>query len=59
MFEKEWIRFNNNLTKTPIIFVFKKDSKLKLYIDYRRLNRIIKKNRTVLPLISKMFDRLL
>ena len=59
MFEKEWIRFNNNLIKTPIIFVFKKDNKLKLYIDYRRLNKIIKKNRIILLLINKIFDRLL
>ena len=58
MFEKGWIRFNSNLTKAPIIFIFKKDNKLKLYIDYRKLNKIIKKNRTTLPLINEIFNRL-
>ncbi len=59
MFEKGWIRPNNNLIEAPIIFVFRKGSKLKLYINYRKLNKIIKKNRIILSLISKIFDRLL
>jgi hypothetical protein len=40
------------------MFVPKKESGLKLYIDYRGLNVIIIKNRTPLPLISKILDRL-
>jgi hypothetical protein len=40
------------------MFVLKKGSSLRLYIDYRRLNRITKKNRILLPLISETFDRL-
>jgi hypothetical protein len=43
----------------PILFVPKKDGKLYLYIDYRVLNRITKKNRAVLLLISELLDRLL
>src|SRR6266699_4008100 len=59
IFEKRWIRSNNSSIKVPIIFIFRKNGKLKLYVDYRRLNRIIKKNRTALSLINEMFDRLL
>jgi len=59
IFEKGWIRFNSNSTEASIIFIFRKDGKLKLYIDYRKLNKIIKKNHTVLLLINEMFNRLL
>ena len=63
---KEYI--NNNLRKgyirpsqSPvgylIIFVLKKDSKLRLYIDYKQLNTIIVKNRYALLLISELRDR--
>jgi hypothetical protein len=38
--------------------MLKKDSGLRLYIDYRGLNRIIKKNRYPLSLINKTMDRL-
>ena len=37
--------------------MLKKDSGLRLYIDYRRLNKITKKNRYLLPLIVEILDR--
>jgi hypothetical protein len=40
------------------LFVLKKDGSLYLYVDYRGLNAIIKKNRYPLPLISETLDRL-
>ena len=40
------------------MFVPKKDKGLRLYVDYRRLNKVTIKNRTPLPLISKTLDRL-
>ena len=40
------------------MFVPKKDRGLRLYVDYRRLNKVTIKNRTPLPLISKTLDRL-
>jgi hypothetical protein len=40
------------------LFVLKKDSSLCLYVDYRGLNTITKKNRYPLPLISETLDRL-
>jgi len=37
-----------------ILFVLKKNGKLRLYINYRQLNSIIKKDRYSLPLISEI-----
>jgi hypothetical protein len=42
----------------PILFVLKKDGSLRLYMDYRGLNMITKKNCYLLPLISEILDRL-
>jgi hypothetical protein len=42
----------------PILFVLKKDGSFYLYIDYRGLNAITKKNRHLLPLISETLNRL-
>ena len=40
------------------MFILKKDRSLRLYVDYRRLNTITKKNRHLLPLISETLNRL-
>jgi len=40
------------------MFIPKKNGKLRLVIDYRQLNKITKKDRTPLPLISEIRDRL-
>ena len=42
----------------PILFIFKKNGGLYLYIDYHKLNIIIIKNRYLLPLITETFNRL-
>ena len=41
-----------------ILFVFKKDEKLRLYINYKDLNAIIIKNRHFLSFITKMLNLL-
>jgi len=43
---------------SPIIFVKKKDGKLRLWADYRALNEDTKRDRHPLPLIGKVLDRL-
>jgi len=43
---------------SPIMFVKKKDGKLRLCADYRALNEVTKKDRHPLPLISEALDRL-
>ena len=41
-----------------ILFVLKKDNNLRLYVDYRELNKIIIKNRYLLSLVNKILNRL-
>jgi hypothetical protein len=42
--EKGWIRESKSPAGAPILFVLKSDSSLRLYVDYRGLNRIFIKN---------------
>ena len=46
------------LAGAPILFVPKKNGKLRLIVDYRRLNAITNKNRYPLPLINEIPDKL-
>ncbi|KAF7776762.1 hypothetical protein Agabi119p4_5155 [Agaricus bisporus var. burnettii] len=41
---------------TPVLFVKKKDGSLRLCVDFRGLNRISRKDRYPLPLISDLLD---
>ncbi len=43
----------------PILFILKKDSKFRFYIDYYQFNIIIKKNYYLLLFIVKFKDRLI
>jgi len=43
---------------SPIMFVKKKDGKLRLCADYRTLKEVTKKDRHPLPLIREALDRL-
>jgi hypothetical protein len=56
--EKGWIRRSTSPAGAPILFVPKKDGKLRLCVDYRGLNKVTIKNRLALPLISETLDRL-
>ncbi len=55
---KGFIQHSKSLASAPILFVKKKDGSLRLYVDYRGLNKITKKNRYPLPLILGLLDRL-
>ena len=56
---KRYIRSSISLVEVLILFILKKDDELYLYIDYRDLNKITKKNRYLLSLISEILDRLI
>jgi len=55
---KGHIRSSTSPAGAPILFVPKKDGGLRLCVDYRGLNKVTKKNRYPLPLISETLDRL-
>ncbi|KAM4065233.1 ATP-dependent DNA helicase PIF1 [Hirsutella rhossiliensis] len=55
---KGYIRTSTSEAGYPVMFVPKKNGKLRLVVDYRRLNDITMKDRTPLPLISELRDRL-
>ena len=42
---------------SPVLFVVKPDEGLRFYVDYRKLNVIIKRNRYPIPLIDKVLGR--
>lgn len=56
--EKGHIRPSTSPAGYPVMFVPKKNGKLRLVIDYRQLNEITIKDRTPLPLITEIRDRL-
>jgi hypothetical protein len=64
---KEFVRENLRLGRIrpsqssagyPVLFIPKKNGKLRMCIDYRQLNSITKKDRYPLPLISEIQDRI-
>ena len=56
--KKGFIRPSTSPAGAPICFALKKDGKLRLCIDYRKLNAITTKDRYVLPLANELRDRL-
>jgi hypothetical protein len=51
---KGYIRPSKSLTKFTVLFVPKKNGKLRIYVDYRKLNNITIKNRYILLLIYEI-----
>ena len=52
--QKGYIRLLQLLAGYLVLFVLKKNRKLRIYINYRQLNSIIRKDRYSLPLISEI-----
>ncbi len=52
------IKHSINSIEASILFVFKKNEKLRLCVDYRDLNKITRKNRHSLSFITQMLDQL-
>jgi hypothetical protein len=55
---KGYIRTSTSSAGYPVMFVPKKNGKLRLVVDYRQLNGITHKDRTPLPLMTELRDRL-
>jgi hypothetical protein len=51
---KGYIRPSKSPAKFTVLFVLKKNGKLRIYVDYRKLNNIIIKNRYTLSLIYEI-----
>lgn len=58
LLDKKFIRPSTSLWGAPVLFVKKKDGSLRLYIDYRELNKVTVKNKYPLPRIDDLFDQL-
>jgi len=56
--KRGWIRASTSPVGAPIHFVKKKDEGLHLCVDYRQLNEITNKDRTLLPLIGESLYQL-
>ena len=55
---KGYIRQSKSPYGAPVLFVDKKDGKLRLCVDYRALNKVTVKNSYPLPRIDDLFDPL-
>ncbi len=53
---RDIIKHSMNSIETSMLFVFKKNEKLRLCVNYRDLNKIIRKNRHFLSLIIQMLN---
>jgi len=55
---KSFIRASSSFAVSPILFVKKKDTSLRLCVDYRALNDITVKDRTPLPRIEETLNQI-
>ena len=53
-----YIRSSKAPFGAPVLFQKKKDGSLRICIDYRALNKIMIKNKYLIPLIADLFDQL-
>ena len=56
--KKSWIRPSKSPTRVPILFILKVEGIIRLYVNYRRLNKIIIKNQYSLLLVGELFNGL-
>ena len=56
LLDKGFIRPSHSPWGAPVLFVKKKDGTLRMCIDYRELNKVIIKNKYLLPKIDDLFD---
>ena len=59
LIQKGWVRPSHSPYSSPILFVQKKDTSLRMCVDYRALNKQTIKDRYPLPRIDDLLDKLL
>ena len=58
LLDKGFIKPSISPWGAPVLFIRKKDGFLRMYIDYRQLNKVIIKNKYPIPRIDDLFDQL-
>ena len=58
LLDKDFIRSSFSPWGAPVLFVKKKDGFIRLCIDYRELNKVMIKNKYLLPRVDDLFDQL-
>ena len=58
LMSKGMIRNSSSPFCSPVLLVHKKDVTYRMYVDYRALNWITKKNRFPVPWVEDLFDKL-
>ena len=56
--KKEFIVFNYTLFILFVLFIKKSNKDLRFYVNYRKLNAIIKRNRCFISLINKILTKI-
>ena len=56
LLDKGFIRLSVSPWGVPVLFVKKKDDTLRISIDYRKINKVIVKNKYLLSRIKDLFD---
>ena len=58
LLEKKYIRPSVSPWGAPVLFVKNKDSTIRLCIDYRKLKKVVVKNKYHFPRIDDLFDQM-
>lgn len=58
LLEKRFVRPSVSPLGAPVLLVKKKDCSMRLYMDYRQLNKVTIKNKYSLPRIDDLMDQL-
>ena len=56
---KSFIQISSTLIASSVLFIQKSEEELKFYMNYRKLNAIIKKNWYLLSLIEETLTRII
>ena len=56
LLDKKFIRPNYSSWGAPLLFVKKNDRSMSMFIDYHELNKVMIKNKYLLPRIDGLFD---